>query len=459
MEANNRIPQEQRAADPAGMVNTVMARIIRLAGDALRAKTIEETGSIIVNRFHSLVKTDRAVLVPLSGRKRILSISGDLTPTQDNSFSQAVHEIRNRMRGEIEPKLLTEDDLPEELTLANTRKVLKAMGGTHVLWLPLLTEEYRDNGFALWLERWNNKPWTQEEIKLISYSIVFFERALSNRGRRPAKGPNKKRIAVFLLILFCVLMGLPVSSTVKAPVQVIPEKPYYVFAPFEGIIETLAVQPGQTVEPGELIFSYDTRVLEKQLEEAQRAVASAWAELTRLEGAGYEDAAARAKIPVQKLEVKRKEAELEFIKRQLEMADVKTDESGVVLIDDPESLIGSAVQTGEMILRIADPGQTKVRMMVPVTDVGLVKPEAPVDIRLDGDPMNVIKAGVERIGFDVELSEDRVPSVIVDGDWVSEKNKITPGQRGMAKIEGPGIVLGMQLFRKQLTWLRNALGI
>ncbi len=458
MEANNRMLRE-RPADSSQTVNTVMARMIRIAGEALRAKTIEEAGGIIVNRFHTLVKTDRAVLVPLSGRKRISNISGDLKPSQDNSFSQAIHEIRLRFKGDFSPKILNSDELPDESGLANTRKVVGSMGGSHVLWLPLLTEEYRDNGYALWLERWHNKPWTQEEIKLVGYVIVFFERALSNRGRKPSKGSSKKRILIFLAILFCVLMGLPIGSTVKAPVQVIPEKPYYVFAPFEGIIEMLAVDPGQTIQEGDLVFKYDTRVLEKQLEEAQRAVASAWAELTRLEGAGYEDADARAKIPVQKLEVERKEAELDFIKHQLGMATVKTDESGVVLVDDPESLIGSAVQTGEMILRVADPRRTKIRMMVPVTDVGLVKSEATVNIRLDSDPMNNIKANVDRIGFDVELSDDRVPSVIVDGVWANENIKIMPGQRGMAKIDGPKTLLGMQFFRKQLTWVRNTLGI
>ncbi|MCP4108859.1 MAG: efflux RND transporter periplasmic adaptor subunit [Desulfobacteraceae bacterium] len=441
--------------------NLVMANLIHLATGSLKADSLEKAGNTIVNRIHTFVKTERAVLVPLSGRKRIFCVSGDLEPVQDNPFSQAVHEIRNYFKpllaqGENGPQVVTRDSLPSDLNAPQARKVLEAMGGTNILWIPLLPDGDKENGFALWMERWANAPWTEEEIRLVSHAGVFFENALRPRKKQAGQRSKKRTIGLFLTVLL-LLLWLPVHSRINAPVQVVPNHPYYVFAPFNGIVEDLAVHPGENVQKGDIIFRYDTRILEKQLEEARRGVAVARAELARLEGAAYNDENARAKIPVQKLEVERKQAEAAFIKKQLELSEVRTEADGVVVLDDPEALIGASLQTGELVLRVADPEQTKLRVMVPATDSGLLMEGAEVLVRLDSDPLNSIHARVERIGFDVNISNDRIPSVLVNAVW-KEKPRVTPGQRGMARIQGPKIFLGLQLFRKPLIALRNLLG-
>ncbi|MEE4358673.1 MAG: HlyD family efflux transporter periplasmic adaptor subunit, partial [Desulfococcaceae bacterium] len=209
---------------------------------------------------------------------------------------------------------------------------------------------------------------------------------------------------------------------------------------------------------GDIIFRYDTRILEKQLEEARKGIAVARAELARLEGAAYKDEDARAKIPVQKLEIERKESEVAFIEKQLELSEVRTASAGVVVIDDPDALIGASLRTGEMVLSIADPEHTRPRMMVPVTDAGLLNKDAPVFIHLDSDPLRRITGKVERIGFDVRLSDEQVPSVLVDAQWEDEVNA-APGQRGSARIQGPKTYLGLQIFRKPLMSLRTMFGI
>ena len=462
MEANNvqiRPPdaQQSQQAQQSQAVNTVLARLIQVATAALKAPTVDKAGNIIVNQIQTIVKTDRAILVPLQGKKRIFCISGDLEPCQDNPFSQAVHEIRTLSGKEDTPQIITPDTLPQDVDLPHTRKTLDAMGGTCVLWLPIPDDRSLKPRFALWLERWGSKTWREEEIKLLSHALVFFGRAL-NPGKGKASGTGKKRAGLLLAVIAAALMWLPLPSRINAPVQVAPDHPHYIFAPFDGIVDDLAVQPGETVKSGDLIFRYDTRVLERQMEEARGGVAAALAELVRLEGAAYEDKEARAKIPVQKLEVARKEAEVRFLEKQLELAEVRTESDGVVVLDDPDALIGAALQTGQMVLSIADPRHTKLKIMTPVTDAGLVQEGAKVQIRLDSDPLKTIPAVIERIGFDVRVSDERIPSVRVDAVW-SENPEVTPGQRGIARIEGPVTRLGMQLFRKPLMNLRTLFGL
>lgn len=463
MEVNKSIPQQPRIGGPQGggpapAVNTVLARLINLSTTAMNADSQEKAANIIVNQVHVLVKTERAMLIPLTGTKRVFCVSGDLKPSEDNPFAEGVQEIRKAFRDQEDPKILTKSSM-NDIKAPRAEKIFDAMGGTTVLWIPLPTKDPGAPRFALWLERWGNKSWSEEEIRLISHAKVFFGHSLYRRAKKKQALKRKKKFRYIVLLVLFLLMWLPVHSRVTAPAQVVPDHPYYVFAPFDGIVEDLAVKPGEKVEKGDLIYRYDTRVLEKQLEEALRGgLAVARAELARLEGAAYADQEARAKIPVQKLEVERKQAEVAFLKKQLELSEVRTDADGVVVLDDPDALIGAFLQTGQMVLSVADPKRTKLRVMAPVSDAGLIQDGAPVNVRLDSDPLKTMDGHVNRVGFDVRMSDERVPSVLVEAVW-DGTNHSMPGQRGSARIQGPLVPLGIQLFRKPLMSLRTMLGI
>lgn len=455
-------PQQQKQAGAPSQqaANTLLARLVHLAVAALGADSIKKAAAIIVNQIHTLVKTERALIVNLKGQDRIFCISGDLDPPKDNPFSQAVHEIRTAYRDEEESTVISQDTIPADLKAPNARRVLEAMGGTQILWLPIPARGGEERQYALWLERWSNKTWNPEEMKLLGHAGVFFAHALAPRQKPKKK--VKKPIAFMAMVLAFLLMWLPMYAQINAPMQIVPDRPYYVFAPFDGIVEELAVEPGEKVDPGDLIFRYDTRVMEKQLEEARQGVAVARAELARLEGAAYDDQEARAKIPVQKLEIERRESQVAFLKKQLELSEVRTDKGGVVVLDEPDALIGASVRTGEMILNIADPERTKAKIMVPVEEAGLLEKGAPAVIRLDSDPLRSIEAKVDHIGFDVvmsDMSDEPMPAVLVEAKWQSDDPDVVPGQRGKARIQGPKTTLGMQMCRKPLRLLRDVFGI
>ncbi|PID73332.1 MAG: hypothetical protein CSB33_04160 [Desulfobacterales bacterium] len=449
-------------------VNAILARMVQLSSDALKAESVEKAARLIANRLHTVVKTDRVVIAPVSGKmavsKRVYAVSGDVAPCQDNPFSEAVATLRKGFKGETEIQIVSHDDVPGHLNNSCLIDVLSAMGGASVLWVPVPAPDNSPPRFAIWMERWGKKPWTEEDIRLVRHLLVYFGYALGGAAKPEHLAPGgkwKRRLkSYWLWTLMLCLSFMPVQARVSAPFQVAADRPHYVFAPFDGVIEELMVRPGEQVRRGDMLYKYDTRVLEKQLEEAQRGgVASARAELARLEGAAYQDPEARARLPVQKLEVQRREAEAAFLQRQLDLSVVRTEADGVVVLDDPDALIGAFVQTGQMVLRVADPERTKLRVMVPVQDVGLIRSDSEMDIRLDSDPLKTHHAKVERIGFDVSLSDERVPSVMVEGRWVDHSDRIVPGQRGTATIQGPRVLFAVQFLRKQLIKIRNFFGI
>lgn len=438
---------------------TLLARFIRLCADTFTQPSVSEAGALVVNRVSEIVPLDRAVLVRLAaGGPAIQAVTGGGTVAPDSAFAAAVTQLR-RMYG-TRPEAVIVPPASRERNAALTRldDIQKSMGGTHVLWLPLWRT--RDNSLppehALWLERWHDRPWEKGDVEMLQHAALFFGHALS-REKAVTRGGRRFRkwgLATILALLFL----FPVNASVSAPARVVPDRPYYVFAPMDGIVKDLFVQPGQRVRPGDPLFRYDARVLDQRLEEAYQNVAVAKAKMAKLEGAAHRDPDARAELAVQELEVRRAEAEADFFRRQRERADVRSAREGVIVLDDPDALVGAAVQTGQTVLSVADPEKTRIRVMVPASDIGLLHQGARVSVSLDSDPLKRYGAALTRVGFEVTVSETGVASVMAEAIWLEEVPRVHPGQKGTVRVFGDTTVLGWQILRKPYIRVKTLLG-
>ncbi len=453
---NNR--KKQRDKSQGEVINTVLARFIQLAVSLFEQESIEKKASILVNRINILIETDRVLLVEIKGRKRIKAVSGGVDISQDTLFAESVDEIRKLFKNETEPQVFSSKDFLSKSGFSCTKKSLENMGGTTVLWLPLLITKKRHGNYSLWIERWDKKPFKTEELKMVSRASYFFGHALSVTEKKEKKSFFKRTYPLLTALIFFLIMLIPVDSWINAPVKVVPEKPSYIFAPFDGVVKELLVLPGEKVKKGDIVFSYDSRVLEKRFQEAVSKVEVEKEELIRLEGASYKDQDSRAKIPVQKLSVKQMELEMNFIQNQLNLSKVRADADGIIVLDDPDAFKGVFLQTGQYVLSIANPARTKLKIMVPVIDAGLLQKKSRVDVRMDYAPLNSIPATLTEIGYEVRLSDKNIPSIPVEAMW-NKSQKINPGQRGSAKITGPKVSLGMQLFRKPIIAVRTFFGV
>lgn len=454
-------PEPQAKQTPA-MDESVLAHIIQVTSSVFAGTNIKETASLVVNRIGELLPMDRIALVKLDGKKQILAVSSGTPSAKDNAFADAVEEVRAKYHESTSPLIVPSQAKAEAKHKTALAKLQESMDGSTILWLPLTIQKGEDrepSHYAIWAERWRSVPWFKEELSLLEYIAPFFAHALERKFKTRTKKTTKKKIILSALLAFFVILFIPVDSRVISPGRVAPKDPYYVFAPFEGIFDELKVAPGDSVKDGDVLYSYDSRVLDKRLDEAVQQAEVARAELARLQGASYQDAEALGKIGVQELEVKRAESDVAFYQDQRNRADVKAGEDGVVILDDPDALIGASLQTGQLIMSIAQPNKTKYKMMVPVADAGLVEMGAPVDVRLDRDPLTSIQAKVTHIGFDVVMSDEQVASVLVEAEWIENPDNVQPGQRGSAKILAEETYLGLQLFRRPLIVMRELTGL
>jgi len=431
----------------------ILARFVHYANRALATESTAEAAAQIVTRFGELMPVDRVVLVKHGWRPRVLAVDTGAEVARQGRFSAMLRRFAKVQRQRTEPLRLpvsnpVADDPRDEA-------MRQAMNGSHALWLPLARTSDGMPSHSLWLERWNNRPWLDEEMTLLTRLGPFLSASLG-AGRRKAVSRWRWVAVIFLLGLFC----FPVTESAVAPAQVIAQAPRHVFAPLDGIVKTLHVRPGQWVQPGDLLLSYDTRVLDQQLNEARQQEAVARAELARLESAAYTDAEARAKLPVQTLVVAQAQAQTTFYHAQRAQADVPASIAGMVVLDDEQALVGAPVQLGERLFELANPEQTKLRLHVPVTDSGLVMMDSVVKLRLDSQPLQVWSATVSRIGFDVNVSADDIPSIVVDAQWREQApTGVLPGQHGSARVEAGMTVLGWQILRKPVLLILGILGV
>jgi len=437
----------------------ILARFIRLCADIIATPDPREAAALLVNRLSELVSVDRSVLVRLKGRQPIAAVTGGGAAAQDSAFADALLEVRSRFGGRPETVIVPPIDAGNRRMAPHLWGVQQAMGGTSILWMPLnrTRDDSSPREYALWLERWQGRPWDRSDVELLQHASLFLAHGVTKAPGVPVKRSRIGRIAAALCLI--ALLLFPVTESITATGIVIPDQPRHVFAPMDGILKELHARPGQWVKEGDLLFRYDARVLDKRLAEAFRNVASARAKLARLQGAAYRDPEARAELPVQELEVTRAEADARFYESMRDQGDVRSANAGVVILDDPGNLIGAALQTGQAVLSVADPSRTRLRMLVAASDIGLLKKGSQLSLRLDSSPLKRYSAMVTQVGFDVVMTDDHIPSVTVEAAWVGDPPEIQPGQRGLAKIFGGTTLLGLQILRKPIIALRRLTGI
>ena len=449
----------------------LLGRLVRLCAALADTADGDTAGQLLANRIGEFLSCDRALLVTLSPAVPAFS-SGDVRPGERTVLADAIraaelrcgtsdgpHRLEPAVRASrsLDGVVVSSVGTGDGQIVDALERCLLAYGGTRVLWWPLPERDRAQPRHALWLERHDGRRWKDEELSLAHRVGPVLGALLS--GPKAAHKPRRALMWGAVVAAIALAGALPVPAVVTAPVQVTAAEPRHVFSGMDGIVSMLAVTPGQQVRAGDVLLRMDTRVLDKNVEEARQAVAVAQAELARNRAAAHYDAEARARLAVTQLELERAQLELDFHLAQLDPAELRSEVAGQVLLEDPDRLPGAAVRMGERLLSIADTAHTRLRIMVPLADFSLVDESAAVSVTLDRSPLSVLDANVVRKGYTVQLSDDQIPSIVVDADWAGPPPDVPFGARGSARISGDAVPLAQHLLRKPLQALRRIWGL
>ena len=183
-------------------------------------------------------------------------------------------------------------------------------------------------------------------------------------------------VATLAAITLLVLMLFRIEITVEAGGFLEPLEVWRVHSMVEGIVEEVPVVSGTRIEQGEVLARLDAFALETQLADL------------RLE------AKHQRHRPQDRAELERLDQAISTVEEQLRRLTLVAPESGVVLSEDLDKLIGQHVGRGQLLFEIGSADRWKAVLEVPEREID--------PIRL-GDPVRLI-----------------VPAIAEPGSWIPE---------------------------------------
>lgn len=478
------------ARSSAGL-ERALASLLDLTRLARNASTAPELEFILVN--------DTARLLPYrlsalwwAGRG-IQALSGLIRPESNAPYAQwaqAVFKHLGRRLANVDtPQDFTSVDLPEDLAIQ-----WGEWWPAHAVWIPLPPGEAvaekpadgsgahapnrkrdsRPSAAAVILVR--DEAWSEAERLLLQEWAAAWWHAWAALQRKPKRGllsawrtdpgdPGARagrtvwrRPAWWVAALIAIVCALPIRLTVLAPGELVPRDPVVLRSPLDGVIDLFHVQPNQDVTEGQPLFGFDEALIQTRLTVAQQALATASAEYRQVAQQSLTDPAVRPQLAVLGGRIKERNAEVTFLREQLQRSRVVAPRSGTVLIDDPTQWIGKPVVIGERILRIAAPEDVEVEAWVSIGDAIALPTGTPVRLFLNARPLEPVNAVLRYMGHEAQLRPDGSYAYRIRAS-LADPTTHRVGLKGTARLEGDRVPVIYWVMRRPIASLRTWLGV
>jgi multidrug resistance efflux pump len=447
-----------------------LAALLHLGKRARQARDRSELAFILVNETHGLVPFRQAALW-LDGRVRtlsgVVSVEANIPYVQ---WLESVFRHFDQTRSKEGPRPVEAGDLPADAA-AQWGEWLPP----EALWLPLSGSSGASGG-ALLLAR--NHPWTQAEADLAAEwgAIWAHAWALHQRGglwrrrsgavdtAQSATAPGRfLRWATSLKLwaaaaAVCALL-IPVKLTVLAPAELVPLAPSAVRSPLDGVIDSIAVTPGQRVKANDTLFIFDRTSIASKLLIAEKALDTVRTEYRQRAQQALFDDQSKAHLAVLQGQVAEKSVEVDYLRSLESRSIVTAPRDGIALFDDPTEWIGRPLVTGERVMMVADEKQVEVEAWLAPANAVPLPPGAPVTLYLNADPLQPLTASLHYIAHEAIRRPDGHYAYRVRATLAGEPQTARTGLKGTAKLEGERVPLVYWALRRPFADARAWLGL
>lgn len=460
---------ETPTATPPSPSQEPLLALIGLGQQARSAASLDELGFLLVNDSRLLADYRQALL--WSQARGLSHVSGVLSPERNSPFVLWAQRVCALLasRPELAARELGAAELPQELG-ADWARWMPA----RAWWLPLdfggqgpagllLADDTLDaSRLPLWQE-WCG-VWS-----LAADRLCWRERrgwaGLWQRWQGPAAPGRpwwRRRRLVLPLVLVGVLL-LPVPLTVVGQGELVPREPVLVRAPLDGVIHEFHVAPNQQVAAGAPLFSYDKGSIQSRLQLARQGLATAQAEYRQAAQSALSESRAKFQLAALVGRVQEKQAELDYLGEQAGRSTVNAPQAGMVLFDNVAEWIGKPVQTGERVLRMAEPTDVELEVWLGVADAVPLRIGDPLRLFLAANPLHTVSARLRWMGYEAQARPDGSYAyrlrASLDGPAAGEA--AAPGQqvgaKGTVRLTAGHVPLAYWLLRKPLAVLRGYL--
>jgi hypothetical protein len=278
---------------------------------------------------------------------------------------------------------------------------------------------------------------------------------LSSFDRRFLRSPKKRNQR--LIVAMCLAAGLaavallPRQAVVEAPVTMRSEHIRVVTAPFDGILDSSEVQPGDAVRQEHTILArLATREIELELDAARAKAVS-----DRRDAAVARAAGQAAQEQISLLSARRAEAQVSLLEYRLRLAEIRAPSDGILLTGDLRRNIGQPLARGQTLFEIAPPGNLRAEILVLDEDVNAVAVGQQVMVSVAADPGRHRSATVERIRPMAEVVNGRNIFRVYAKLDASAEVELRGGMEGWARISVGTTTWLAMISDRPIRWLRH----
>lgn len=452
-------PRQGSTANEVSPEQSAFAILLRVEQLARKAATILDLQHLAANETRKLNRARQIFVVDLveAAQPRVVAVSG--VGAIDGS-SMLIAAVGDLIRAISREKGLQQ---PIDFTLpaftAPTSELASSYPFREMLWVPLLSRS--GVAFAGLLQA-RETVWSEADTAVstrLAETYAHAWRELAGKGHIARRPLRPRLLSAALAVTALGALALPVPMTALAPAEVVAADPMIVAAPIEGVIESIDVDAGQIVKPGDVLFRLNDTVLRNKVEVARREVAVTEARIKQASILAMSDARGRHEIGIAEAELELKRAELKFASEMLERTIIKAGRSGVAAYADRKTLIGRPVATGERIMEVADPAAVELRIDVAMPDAVALLPAGRVKLFLDIDPLTPRHARIVRSDYKARPGDSDVLAFRTFARFDTGEQTPRIGLRGTAQISGEQTLLGIFLFRRPLASARQYLGL
>ncbi len=420
--------------------------LLELQRRAQEAPTLAAFTHITLNETHKLVPYPQAIFWRLQGSKIVLDkVSGNAVLDAKSPYALKVaDEIKAHHSG---PGHVIAVALPDR--------------GSFGLIVKFTTQQDGTLG-GLWLE--NAQAFNEAERQLLEELALGYGHALALLNLRASQSGwlrswrHSRKGARILTAAMLLLAVLPVRFSVTAPAEITARDADIITVPFDGMIESIHVQPGDVIKKGQLLATMENSALDAQLGSAEQALRATESSLARLSRQSLASPDKKSDLTAAEAEIQNRRLQFEQAETMKLKSEIRASRDGIAVFSDANALEGRPLGTGEPIMTIADASEYDVMIRVPAEAMIPLSTEADVSVYLNVAPLSSYDATIKSIGYQASIDSDGLLTYKIHAAPQTDE-PLRIGWKGTAKIREGWTVLSYAILRRPIAALRHLTGV
>lgn len=433
-----------------------LAALLQFEGDIRRQQTVNELQYLVTNDTRRVLAYGQMFVLrraSMGDGYQVKCASSLATVDRNAPLLQGIESLLKRLADEFglgKPQDFTATAFSDDAAIAEYPfpqmrwQPLADADGTVFGGLLVAGEEPLRKGETVRLER-------------IAETTAHGWRALS--GNRPVRRlpsiDRKKKL--WIAAGLAVFLLFPVRLTALAPAEIVAQRPFVVSAPFSGVVASIEIAPNAPVTAGQTLLRFDDVRLANELKLAEEKLAVAKSRVERSTSSAFSSNDETPDIAIMRAEFDLAQAEYEYAQEVMGRSEIKAPRAGMALYSDRRDWEGRAVNVGDPIMQVVDPGKVMMRIDLPAAEQMTLEKGAKVKMWLDAQPLWAIDGTLETASYQARQTPDGTLAFAITAMPDSSTPRI--GSRGTAKVYGRWVPFAYSLFKRPISSLRQFIGL